>query len=73
MLYLFFSYNRHPMVERHSQCSHIFHDFVYKNHNQSAPAPIDAAETRFGVANCGATFRAANSIGIKMKIIKTTD
>src|SRR6266481_497133 len=25
---------------------------------------------RFGVANCGATFPAANSVGIKMKIIK---
>jgi hypothetical protein len=29
---------------------------------------------RFGVANCGATFPAANvSVGIKLKIIKATD
>src|SRR5438874_4430548 len=32
--YLFFSYNRHSTAERHSQCSHIRSDVVYKNHNK---------------------------------------
>ena len=27
-------YNRHSAAERHSQCSHIHSNFVYKNHNK---------------------------------------
>jgi len=36
MFYLFFSYNRHPTAERHSQCSHIRSAVGYKNHNKWA-------------------------------------
>jgi hypothetical protein len=40
---------------------------INQHQHQSLP------REEFGVANFGATFPAANSIGIKMKIIKTTD
>src|SRR4030095_17216146 len=32
--YLVCRYNRHSAAERHSQCSHICSNFVYKNHNK---------------------------------------